>query len=92
MDMTQMARPDPDSALPVPAPADLTAALASLAAAPEALLIIVDQQGRICDVRKASPTWLAANLVAAAQNQRPPSQGGNTACPSDAGPYPWLSD
>jgi hypothetical protein len=90
MDMIQTA--SPDSALAVPAPADLTAALASLAAAPEALLIIVDEQGRILDVRKASPAFLAANLVAAAQNQRPPSQGGNTACPSDAGPYPWLSD
>ena len=90
MDMTQTA--SPDSALAVPAAADLTAALASLAAAPEALLIIVDEQGRILDVRKASPAFLAANLVAAAQNQRPPSQGGNTACPSDAGPYPWLSD
>ncbi len=90
MDMIQTA--SPDSALAVPAPADLTAALASLAAAPEALLIIVDEQGRILDVRKAAPAFLAANLVAAAQNQRPPSQGGNTACPSDAGPYPWLSD
>jgi hypothetical protein len=88
MDMTQLA--SPNAALPVPATADLTAALASLAA-PEALLIIVDEQGRIRDVRKASPAFLAANLVAAAQNQRPAAQGGNAACPSDAGPYPWLS-
>jgi hypothetical protein len=51
----------------------------------------VDEQGRIRDVRKASPAFLAANLVAAAQNQRPAAQGGNAACPSDAGPYPWLS-
>ena len=92
MDMTQMASPDHDSALPVSAAADLTAALASLAAAPEALLIIVDEQGRILDVRKASPAFLAANLVAATPNRQQPSQGGNTACPRDAGPYPWLSD
>jgi hypothetical protein len=95
MEMTQMATPPAASAapaLPEPSGADLTAALASLAAAPEALLIIVDEQGRIRDVRKASPAFLTANLVAAAQSRRPPAQGGNAACPSDAGPYPWLSD
>ena len=37
MDLTQMASPDPAAALPVSAATDLTAALASLAAAPEAL-------------------------------------------------------
>lgn len=69
MNQSQMASSDLAAVLPVSAAADLAAALASLAAAPEALLITVDQQGRICDVRKASPAWLAANLVAAAPNR-----------------------
>jgi hypothetical protein len=88
-DMTQMT--GPSGALPAPAGADLTAALASLTAAPEALLVIVDEQGRILDVRKAAPAFLAANLVAAAHSQ-PDQLKGDSACPSDVGPYPWLSD
>jgi hypothetical protein len=74
---------------PLPEPA--AAALARLTAAPEALLIIVDNQGRIQDVRKVDPVFLTANLVAAAQTQ-PNLRQGEPPCPSDAGPYPWLSD
>jgi hypothetical protein len=88
--MTQMA--SPGGALPVALELDLAAALASLTAAPEALLIIVNEQGRIVDVRKASPAFLAANLVAVAPNRQQPAQGGNVTCPSDVGSYPWRSD
>ena len=81
----------PSGELPAVVEPDLATALASLAAAPEVLLVIVDAQGRILDVRKASPAFLAANLVAAAQS-RPDQPKGDSACPNDAGPYPWLSD
>ena len=87
--MTQTA--SPSGALPVPVEPNLATDLASLAAAPEALLVIVDEEGRILDVRKASPAFLAANLVAAAPS-RPDQLKGDSACPNDAGPYPWLSD
>ena len=88
--MTQLAIPA--GARPVPAGADLATALASLAAAPEALLIIVDEQGRIRDVRRASAAFLAANLVATGQGAPDQTQGEAVACASDAGPYPWRSE
>lgn len=88
--MTQMA--NPSGALPAPAAACLAEALASLAAAPEALLVIVDEQGRITDVRRASPAFLAANLVVAAQGRSDQTQEGDSGCLNDVGPYPWLSD
>ena len=88
--MTQMAKPS--GMLPAPAAAGVAEALASLAAAPEALLVIVDEQGRIVDVRRASPAFLAANLVAAAQSRPDQAQEGDSGCLNDVGPYPWLSD
>ena len=87
--MTQTATPCEE--LPVPAEPSVITSLASLAAAPEVLLVIVDTQGRILDVRNASPAFLAANLVATAQS-RPDQSRGDSACSNDAGPYPWLSD
>ena len=83
---------EPGGALPAPAAASVAAALASLAGAPEALLVIVDEQGRIKDVRRAAPAFLAANLVAAAPGQPAQAQEGDMACLNDVGPYPWLSD
>ena len=65
--MTQTA--SPSGALPVPVAPNLATDLASLAAAPEVLLVIVDAQGRILDVRKASPAFLTANLIAAAPSR-----------------------
>jgi len=82
----------PGGALPAPAAASVAEALASLAGAPEALLVIVDEQGRIVDVRRASPAFLAANLVAAAQSRPDQAQEGDSGCLNDVGPYPWLSD
>jgi hypothetical protein len=81
----------PSGELPVAVAPSLATALASLTVAPEALLVIVDEQGRILDVRKATPAFLAANLVAAAQS-RSDQRKGDSACPNDAGHYPWLSD
>ena len=88
--MTQMA--NPSGGLPAPAAARVAEALAGLAAAPEALLVIVDEQGRITDVRRASPAFLAANLVAAAQGRPDQAQEGDSGCLNDVGPYPWPSD
>ena len=88
--MTQTA--SPSGALPVPVEPNLATDLASLAAAPEVLLVIVDTQGRILDVRNASPAFLAANLVSTAQSRPDQSRGGDSACSNDAGPYPWRSD
>jgi hypothetical protein len=88
--MTQTATPCKE--LPVPAEPSVITSLASLAAAPEVLLVIVDTQGRILDVRKASPAFLAANLVSTAQSRPDQSRGGDSACSNDAGPYPWRSD
>lgn len=88
--MTQMA--NPSGALPAAAEASVAAALANLTGAPEALLVIVDEQGRIMDVRRASPAFLAANLVAAAQSRPDQLREGDSGCLNDVGPYPWLSD
>ncbi len=57
-----------DLPAPQPAPAALApdsdaAQLARTLAAPEAWLVLVDHAGRICDVRLASRTFLAANLA-----------------------------
>ena len=67
----------PSGELPAPEREELSvaAALASLTGAPEALLVIVDEQGRILDVRRASPAFLAANLVAAAQSRASQPKG-----------------
>ena len=81
----------PSGELPAVVEPDLATAPASLATAPEVLLVIVDAQGRILDVRKASPAFLAANLVATAQS-RPDQSRGDSACSNDVGPYPWRSD
>lgn len=82
----------PGGALPAPAATSVAEALASLAGAPEALLVIVDEQGRIKDVRRASPAFLAANLLAAAPGRPDQAQEGDTGCLNDVGHYPWLSD
>ena len=91
--MPQTLPPAGDLSEPTPALAEpsVAAVLASLTGAPEALLVIVDPQGHILDVRKGPPAWLAANLVAAAQSRPPQSTGGDAGCPSDAGPFPWRS-
>ena len=79
--MTQALPPSGDTEQSV------AAALASLTAAPEVLLVLVDQQGRILDVRKAPPAFLAAHLAGGMDHNE-----GDATCPSNAGRCPWRSD
>lgn len=42
---------------------DLADALAELAAAPEIVLVLVDEHNRILDIRRTTPEFVAAQLV-----------------------------
>lgn len=55
--------PAPQPASSPLAPDSDAAQLARALVAPEAWLVLVDHAGRICDVRLASQTFLAANLA-----------------------------
>jgi hypothetical protein len=71
----------------LPAPAqDLAAALAELAAAPEIVLVLVDERNRILDIRRATPAFVAAQLF----HTRPDAKG-DMACGADAGSSPSSS-
>jgi len=71
----------------LPAPGqDLAAALAELAAAPQIVLVLVDERNRILDIRRTTPAFVAAQLV----NIRADAKG-DMACGADAGSSPSSS-
>lgn len=65
---------------------DLAEALAALAAAPEIVLVLVDERNRILDIRRTTPAFVAAQLV----HIRPEAKG-DMACGADAGSSPSSS-
>ncbi len=60
--VTDLPAPQPASMALAP-DADAAAQPARVLVAPEAWLVLIDHQGRICDVRLASRAFLAANLA-----------------------------
>jgi hypothetical protein len=65
---------------------DLADALAELAAAPQIVLVLVDERNRILDIRRATPAFVAAQLI----HTRPDAKG-DMACGADAGSSPSSS-
>ncbi len=63
---------------------DLADALAELAAAPQIVLVLVDERNRVLDIRRTTPAFLAAQLI------RPDTKG-DTSCGADAGSSPSSS-
>ena len=71
----------------LPAPGqDLAAALAELAAAPQIVLVLVDDHNRILDIRRTTPAFVAAQLVRIRADAK-----GDMACGADAGSSPSSS-
>ena len=65
---------------------DLAAALAELAAAPEIVLVLVDEHHRLLDIRRTTPAFVAAQLANTCADLK-----GDMACGADAGSSPSSS-
>ena len=65
---------------------DLADALADLAAAPEIVLVLVNEHNRILDIRRTTPAFVAAQLVHIRADAK-----GDMACGADAGSSPSSS-
>ena len=65
---------------------ELAAALAELAAAPQIVLVLIDEHNRILDIRRTTPAFVAAQLVHTRAHAK-----GDMACGADAGSSPSSS-
>lgn len=65
---------------------ELAAALAELAAAPQIVLVLIDEENRILDIRQTTPAFVAAQLVHTRADAK-----GDMACGADAGSSPSSS-
>lgn len=65
---------------------DLAAVLAELAGSPQIVLVLIDEENRIIDIRRTTPAFVAAQLA----RMRPDSKG-DVPCGADAGSSPSSS-